>query len=248
MIINLWSTPRTGSNWYNQYLLQKHQIEFKNIKSFAQYLNYYHLINYSKPNSLDYVYEYQKNCSYRFYFYDRLKQSINFTHKTEKRVLDYCEEEKYRLELLSKHNFNKNPIIFYNHIAPMSDLAYNALFDMADKNIFLYRKDIKRQISSYTLAYGTTQYKKSTKIYDNIIVEYDVIKNLVDRIIKWHKLDKTNSDVVCYEDLHFDANPSLPKQQNKVDPFVQLSKQTQDHILQLIDYFNSEIGKNSLLF
>jgi len=174
---------------------------------------------------------------------DHLRQSISYKNKSEKRICSSDHEEKYRLELLVKHNHKKNPSIFYNHIAPMSDLSYNTLFDIADKNIFLYRKDIKRQISSYTLAYGTVQYKQSVKIYENVTVEYNVIKNLVDRIIKWHKLDKTNCEIICYEDLEFDLYPDLPKQQNKIDPFTQLSSNTQENILNLLDYFNKSIKK-----
>lgn len=177
--------------------------------------------------------------------FDHLRQSIAHTVKSEKRFRDAKSEETYRLELLSKHNHIKNPSIFYSHIDPMSDLSYKTLFDMAERNIFLYRKDVKRQISSYTLAYGTGQYKSTSlgKVYENITVDTGVIKNLVDRIIKWHHLDKSNCEVVCYEDLNFAEYDNLPRQQNKIDPFEQLSKETQDVILKYIDYFNSQVGK-----
>jgi len=243
MIVNLWTTPRTGSNWYSQYLFRKYTSENKRTQLYTQYLNQYHFINYIKPNYNDFVYEYENGCYYKYYTLDHLRQSISYKNKSEKRICSSDHEEKYRLELLVKHNHKKNPSIFYNHIAPMSDLSYNTLFDIADKNIFLYRKDIKRQISSYTLAYGTVQYKQSVKIYENVTVEYNVIKNLVDRIIKWHKLDKTNCEIICYEDLEFDLYPDLPKQQNKIDPFTQLSSNTQENILNLLDYFNKSIKK-----
>jgi len=246
MIVNLWSTPRTGSNWYSQYLYKSYSAN-KKIQLYAQYLNQYHFINYIKPNYSDFVYAYEKNCHYKFYAFDQLRESITHTIKGEKRIRDSDSEEQYRLDLLSKHNHKKNPSIFYSHIAPMSELAYKTLFDMADRNIFLYRKDVKRQVSSYTLAYGTTQYKPNTSstIYNDIDVDYGVIKNLIDRIIKWHALDKTNCEIVCYEDLQFNLHLDLPKQQNKIDPFSQLSKNTQDHILELLEYFNSQVGKNS---
>lgn len=243
MIVNLWSTPRTGSNWYSQYLYKKYSSENKRTRLYAQYLNQYHFINYIKPNCTDFVYQYDYDCSYKYYTYDYLRQSISYTYKIEKRIGDSNSEEHYRLELLFKHNHIKNPTIFYSHIAPMSDLAYNTLFNMADKNVFLYRKDIKRQLSSYALAYGTAQYKQSVKIYKDITVDYDVIKNLVDRIIKWHALDKTNCEIVCYEDLEFELHSDLPKQQNKIDPFSQLSNTTQEYILNLVDYFSKSIEK-----
>lgn len=243
MIINLWSTPRTGSNWYSQYLFKKYSFENKRTQLYTQYLNQYHFINYIKPKYNDFVYDYDRGCFYKYYMYDHLRQSISYRNKHEKRILNSDREEQYRLELLSKHNHIKNPSIFYSHIAPMSELSYKTLFDMADKNIFLYRKDIKRQLSSYALAYGTTQYKQSIKIHENIDIDYGVMKNLVDRIIKWHELDKTNCEIVCYEDLEFNIYDNLPKQQNKIDPFIQLSSNTQQHILNLIDHFNLTIGK-----
>lgn len=244
MIVNLWSTPRTGSNWYSQYLYKKYSAIDKRTRLYSQYLNQYHFINYIKPNYHDFVYEYDKTCSYKFYTFDHLRQSISHINKSEKRIRDSVAEESYRLELLTNHNDIKNPTIFYNHIAPMSNLAYNTLFDKADKNIFLYRKDIKRQVSSYVLAYGTSQYKQTTKIYKNINVEYNVIKNLVERIIQWHKLDKTGSEVICYEDLDFSLwEHSMPTKQNLIDPFLQLDETTQKNIIQLTDDANQQIQK-----
>lgn len=245
MIINLWSTPRTGSNWYAQYLLKKYSAENVKTKLFAQYLNQFHFVNYMKLDYPDFVYDYDTKCSYKLYMFDHLRQSISHVFKSQKRFRDAKAEETYRLELLSKHDHIKNPSIFYSHIAPMSNLSYKTLFDMAERNIFLYRKDIKRQVASYTLAYGTGQYKPSLldKVYENITVDPFVIKNLVNRIIKWHELDKTNCEVLCYEDLNFSEDDSLPKQQNKVDPFDQLSIETQDVILKYIDYFNNQVEK-----
>lgn len=244
MIVNLWSTPRTGSNWYSQYLYKKYSSENKRTNLYTQYLNQFHFINYLKPFYGDFVYEYEHGCAYKYYMYDGMRKCITYIIKHEKRILDSIAEEKYRLELLSKHNHTKNPSIFYNHISPMSELAYSTLFNIADKNIFLYRKDVKSQISSYALAYGTTQYKKSKEIYENINVTYDVLKNLVDRIIIWYKLDKTNCEIVCYENLEFDLYSDLPKKQNNIDPFTQLSSNTQNDILTLVKYFNKSIEKN----
>ena len=246
MLINLWSTPRTGSNWYSQYLYKKYISENQRTILYNQFLNYYHLINYTKPNYNDFVYEYDRGCSFKSYEFDYLREAITYTHIQKQRQRNSHDEEKYRLELLTKHNHKKNPSIFYSHVAPMSNLAYSTLFEMADKNIFLYRKDIKRQVSSYALAYGTTQYKPNkAQVYEDVNVDYGVIKNLVDRIILWYQLDKTNCEVVCFENLEFGFDSTLPKQQNKLDPFNQLSVDTQKHILNLLDYFSLQVGKIS---
>lgn len=230
MIVNLWSTPRTGSNWYAQYLQ-------KNLDAilFHQFINYYHLINYQKSGYNDFVYEYDLKCSYLQYSFDKKKERIIINRKAEKRKLSADDEENHRLGLLDNHDFTKYPSIFYNHIAPVSHKAYSKLFAMADRNIFLYRKDIKRQLSSYALGYGTKEYKFTgiNKIHDNINVSFDVLKNLADRIQFWHDIDKASCEIVCYEDLDFDMFSNLPKKQNQIDPFLQLDKSTQDSVLEL---------------
>lgn len=242
MIINLWSTPRTGSNWYSQYLQKKLECNIKPIL-FHQFINYYHLVNYQKSGYDDFVYEYDLKCSYLQYNFDKKKECITISRKAEKRKLDQIAEEEHRLDLLDKHNFVNHPAIFYNHIAPVSNKAYTKLFSMTDRNIFLYRKDVKRQLSSYALGYGTKQYRftglKNT--HENVSVEFDVLKNLADRIQIWHQIDKTNCEIVCYEDLDFDLFEDLPKKQNIIDPFLQLDTQTQNHILELTSKINTTL-------
>lgn len=241
MIVNLWSTPRTGSNWYSQYLHQYYLESNKRTILYTQYLNEFQMTGYHKFGYGDLVYDYEPGLSYKYFYYDHLSKAISYKAKYEPRTLSLEQEESYRLDLIKKHNFDRNPAIFYNHVRPTSDYAYKYLFDLADKNIFLYRKDIKRQLSSYALGYGTKQYKASreNKVYENVEVEYPILKNLTDRIVHWYKLDKTNCEIICYEDLDFKKINNLPKQQNKIDPFTQLSSNTQSNILELVDYFNS---------
>lgn len=246
MIVNLWSTPRIGSNWYSQYLLHHYLESNRRTILYGQYLNEFQMTGYHKFGYGDLVYNYEPGLSYKYYYYDYLKKAINYKPKQGPRLLDLYQEERYRLDLLKKHDFDKNPAIFYNHVQPMSKYAYKYLFDIADKNIFLYRRNIQRQLASYALGYGTKQYKASNvnKVYADIEVEYPVLKNLVERIIYWHRLDKTNCEIICYEDLDFSKIGELPKKQNEVDPFVQLNSSTQKTILELVEYFNLTVQKS----
>lgn len=243
MLVNLWSTPRTGSNWYSQYLLQQYKSKNPRTILFKQYLNTFHFRNYTKPNFSDFLYEFERGSAYQHYTFDPLRRCITFVMKYEPRKLTEEDEERYRLELLEKHDPVRNPSIFYNHIAPMSKEAYDRLFEKADKNIFLYRKDFKRQLSSYALGYGTTEYKfkKDLPIYENVNVSYSVLKNLTDRVLLWHRLDKTTCEVIAYEDLDFTMTENLPRQQNKIDPYLQLDRETQDNILKLFEYYQSNL-------
>lgn len=190
-----------------------------------------------KPGYGDYVYEYENGCGYKKYYYDVLRRSIQSKIVGEQRTLDIESEENYRLSLLERHDAHKNPVLFYNHVMPMSTKSYEKLYYLADKNIFLYRKNLRRQLASYALAMGTKQYKpnKDNTVYSNVSVAKDVIYNLYKRIEHWQMLDKKDSEVVAYEDIDFDKVDivKMPKKQNQLDPFVQLDKQTQDVILEL---------------
>lgn len=242
MIVNIWSTPRTGSNWYSSYILN--ELKKQNQKTFVihQYLNHFHLISYYKSGYGDWLYEYRNGLCYNTYDFNYLKQSIEGRSYCKQRERDESDEEEYRIQLFEKHNHIKHPIIFHNHVAPMSSKAYNYLFKKADKNLFLYRENFINQMSSYALAYATTIWKpiKPYKTFSDIQVGREVLNNLYDRIKYWHRLDKTNCEIVKYEDLNFaQTEYSLPIKQNLTSSFDQLSKETQDIITELNDKFNS---------
>jgi len=246
MIINLWSTPRTGSNWYAAFLLNEHKKENKRTIKIKHYLNYYHLTNYyDNNNSFDWVYEYKPGRGHPSYFYDRLKESISTTLVYKERPRNAEKEEEYRIALFEKHNHKKNPVIMHSHFAPMSKKGYDYLFNKADKNIFLYRENFVEQMSSYALAYGTNIWKprKDLQVYENIDADEGVLKHLYERILLWHTIDKSGCEVVKYEnfDFNYQAN-NMPIKQNKVSTFSQLSKKTQDVIL----HFEQELKRNLL--
>lgn len=245
MIINLWSTPRTGSNWYASYLCDNYKKVNPKTQIFNQYLNYYHFISYTKPNYTDWVYTYEKDCSYLNYSFDWLQKSIILSVNQGKRSKTPEEEEQYRIELLEKHDHEKIPLILPNHVLPMSDRAYSYLFKKANKNIFIYRENIKDQLSSYALAYTTQIWKpkRDLKTLENIRTDKGVIKNLYDRIVYWHNLSKINCEVIKYEDINFTDNTQIKiEKQNKTDPFIQLDSETQNYILELCEDFKGRFN------
>jgi hypothetical protein len=245
MIINLWSTPRTGSNWYASYLYNDSKKINSKTLLFSQYLNYFHFINYIKPTYTDWIYTYEKNCFYPNYSFNWVSRSIKLTYNYGKRTKTPEEEEEYRIELLEKHDHEKVPLILSNHILPMSDRAYNYLFQKANKNIFIYRENIKDQLSSYALAYTTQIWKpkKDLKTLENISTDKGVLKNLYDRIVYWHNLNKINCEVIKYEEINFTDNSQIKiEKQNKIDPFIQLDTETQNYILELCEDFKNRLN------
>jgi hypothetical protein len=239
MLINLWSTPRTSSTWYSLYLLQKLKEQNPKTILLTQFFGQHRLTSYYKPNFDNFVYQYENGCWYENYglIANRKIQKLPPIHS--KRIRNLIEEEKYRKSLIKKHNFSDYPIIMHNHVLPMNKEIYEFLHEKATKNIFIYRENFIDQLSSYAIAYQTNnfvEYKKKENNISNIHINYDILKNLTDRIIYWHKLDKTNCEIIKYEDIDFSNSNNLPIKQNN-NSFDKLSKQTQNDTLKLQTYF-----------
>lgn len=232
MIINIWSTPRTGSTWLASYISQQYP---KSLK-LRQFLNEYYLKNYSIRNEKDWIYEYRPKACYKDYYIDLFSKQIKDRIVHSARLKDVIEEEKHRINLINSHNSLKWPLIIHNHVLPMSEHGYNFLKTKAERNIYLYRKNISNQLASYALGFATKifTYQKNIKPEYNIFVDKQILENLADRIIYWHKLDKTNCEIIAYEDLNFnDSIGTLPKKQNSVAPINQLCEETVEVILEL---------------
>ncbi|NDB83708.1 MAG: hypothetical protein EB127_13435 [Alphaproteobacteria bacterium] len=243
MIINLWSTPRTGSNWYTSYLYNQYNrsIRYHNsILVLNQFFNTFHLKSYMIENYSDFIYEYQKDASYNHYYLD-VNKRISIKNIYKQRNLDLEHEEDYRLSLLDFKNLDHKCFIFHSHVMPMSKKSYNFLRDNATKNIFLYRENIINQLSSYAIGFHTKNFHKPNNQLSDIDVEEDVLKNLADRIIYWHKLDKNDCEIVKYEDLPFDKVKNLPSKQNSYDTFSALSDTTKQTVIKLDTYIRNSI-------
>ena len=240
MIINIWSTPRTGSTWFTlskvKELEQNHKVTY-----FTQYLNYVRLINYIHPNHKDFVYSYVPGCRYIDFQYDHLRKNIVEVIKTEKRKRSHVEEEDYRIALLERLDKNRC-LVFHHHIQPMSEKAYNYLINKSDTNYYIYRENFIEQLSSYALSYALQKFHGvNNRISNNVEVDYKTLEYLTERVISWHKLDKSNGIIIKYEDINFGSDKSLPKKQNK-NAFEQLSESTQKSILFLNDYLTKSIA------
>lgn len=235
MIVNLWSTPRTGSNWYTSYLYNQYNKSIRyhnNIAILNQFFNTFHLKSYMIENYGDFIYEYQQGACYNHYYLD-VNKRINMKLMYETRILNEEFEEDYRLSLLDFKNLDHKCFIFHNHVMPMSEKAYTFLKTKASRNIFLYRENIINQLSSYAIGYHTKNFHKPNKALYDVYVEETILQNLADRIIYWHQLDKTDCEIIKYEDLPFDKVKNLPEKQNDYDTFAVLSDTTKQTVIKL---------------
>jgi len=212
MIVNLWSTPRTGSVWYSNYLKSQYPNSILLTEFFNQYhMNIYHMmLSYSKRINL---YSYSTESWYDDY--SIIDGKISIQKKFEKRVRSVEEEEEYRIHLFNQIDTNFNYIL-HNHVSPINEKISKLLTEVAEKNIYIYRKDKRAQLASYAIAFSTKQFVQySYREELGIVSDIDImpLENLVKRIKVWDSLIKDN--IVAYEDIDFFDNQYWPKKQNK---------------------------------
>jgi hypothetical protein len=227
MIINLWSTPRTGSVWYSNYLKQQYPDSILITEIFNQYhMNiYYHFTHDGKRIN---THTYKEGFCYDDYII--INDAISIRKVFAKRTRSIEQEEAYRIDLFNQIIFNV-PLILHNHVAPIDEQIRQRLIDIAEKNIYIYRKDKRAQLASYAIAFSTKQFvqffdKEETGVIDDIDPMH--LENLVSRIKIWDQLPK--QDVVAYEDIEFFNKYNWPKKQNK-DYRLRLS----NNMISLID-------------
>lgn len=249
MLTVLWSTPRTGSTYYTHYLYSLLRQENSKTYFLRQYLNKFHLNSYTKVNVNDLVYEYDSECSYIQYYIDPLSKKISSNSIHEQRKLDSSTEEAYRIGLLEKTNLEKYPILISQHVQPMSPDSYYYLKNKANRNIFIYRENFIDQLASYVVAVSTQtfHYTKTTRPVTNAEIEFAWLENLSSRIKHWHTLDKTNCEIVKYEDIKFDDSIGT-KKQHDVKPIHQVSTKTYNKIMELNENFQNFLQSRQKTF
>lgn len=255
MIINLWSTPRTGSVWYSFKLL----LEYKKLNPktvlLTEIFNPWHfgiyrlLVNGNVKN----FHHYEPGFFYEEYTFDPDGYLIRNKIFAE-RSRNAQEEELYRRWIIDNVDLQKNTLIMHNHVHPLPIGIYDMLFHKAERNIFIGRESFLDQISSYAVAIATKNFSKFSNtvdpIVENLNVDPNTLKQLTDRIIFWDNLNKSNCEVLNYENIDFSEidNPTnilVPVKQNISKAFDKLSEKAQEDILQLREYYESKCYASS---
>lgn len=236
MIINLWSTPRTGSVWYSNHLHRKTLPSILLTEPFNRFhMDLYYMVD--KNGLITNHHEYLEGSFYKNYLF---KNGRILTEKRfEPRTRNIEEEEHYIISLLEKLDFNLTYII-HNHVSPMSVDVLNKLMAIG-KNIFIYRKDKVAQLASYAIAYKNKEfvrYSNTEKFREKItITDYEPLRNLIQRIKVWDALPKET--IVAYEDIDFYQTAGMPIKQVK-DYRDVLTEESIEQITYLLnkEYFN----------
>lgn len=245
MIINLWTTPRSGSNWYARKLVRDYQSMTRSYclnELFNR--NIYGFYYRNDDGKVHFVKDFTDGCFYIEYKLDKDNAIIQETIYSP-RVRSPEDEEKYRIDLIRAVNRN-HVVILSNHVSPISPTIYDELVTMADKNIYLHRKDIRSQLASYCISYATKQFISFTDNSvpaENVSVPKGVVNDIAFRILHWHSLDKSEGKIIDYESINFVeyTDAGMPKKQNKKSTFDSLDSETQGFILEAENYICTKI-------
>jgi len=243
MLINLWSTPRTGSVWYSYHLAAQHRNSLVLTEMFhVHHMDMYHLRN--ADGSIQNFHHYIPNGFYVEFFIDDTgnikKRSI-----TGERTRTVKQEEEYCFDLIKQFN-GSQVLILHNHVEPINPSIMQYCIDKADKNIWIYRKDKVQQLASYAVALGTKKFASFRKqVHTNEVApdcEIELLERLVKRIKLWDSLTadkRDNDEIICFEDIKFYDRIGFPYDQN-LNPLEKLSDNIKQVILQLVsDYEDS---------
>jgi hypothetical protein len=253
MIINLWSTPRTGSVWYSYKLLFDYKKANPNTILMTEPFNKWHFNIYRKIENgvIKNFHEYSDGLYYDDYELSD-DGSIVANRKFEQRVRSISQEEEHRKKLLNTYNADRCTLILHNHTSPLPIGIYDTLKRRGKRNIYIYRADFIQQLSSYAVALATKRFAKFRNIIDpefsNLEAPTSSLKELTERILFWESLDKSECEVIKYEDIDFSLdNPNnipVPHRQNITSSFEKLSVNTQKIILDLKSYYDTQHNIN----
>lgn len=220
MITNLWSTPRTGSVWYSMHLAKI----YDSVK-ISEMFNPWHMTCYysiEKDSVLNNgsVYVPDKGYFYGEYTLDD-SGSIQIKKVFGKRTKGIDEELISRKNVLYNMNHEQN-IVFHNHIHPIDQEVLSHLTTIAEKNVYIYRRDKRAQLASYAIAFTTKRFAKlhcdQRNDYELIDDLSDIacasIKNLCERIKVWESTEKFG-EIIAYEDIDFYENENTIRKQVK---------------------------------
>lgn len=238
MIINLWSTPRTGSVWYSNFLANQYSGSLLVTEMFNRYhMNMYYvqdhngtIRNYHSPMPNGFYKEY--------YINDQGELSKRKVMGTRTRTID--QEEEYCFELVKQVSATQQ-LILHNHIDPINPTIRDWLINRSHKNIWIYRKNKRLQLASYAIALSTKKFVafNQAAISDEIVADCDLVplRNLIRRIQVWDSFPKT--DTIAFENIDFFNSPGYPMDQN-INPWARISNTMQQNIDKLVtDYENN---------
>jgi len=209
MIINVWSTPRTGSVWYSMY-----QRQVNNCTLINEMFNPYTMLQYYSITDGRITTHAQWDAGRVHDEYNVVDGILTKTRNDCPRTRDANQEHDHRVRCvldMSEHN----NIVFHNHVSPLDERIREHLTRIAHTNVYLYRRDRRAQCASYAVAYSTkvfTQYLETLQPELIDTVHIPSLRNLITRIKFWDSCTKYGP-TLAYEDIDFVHGENLPVKQ-----------------------------------
>lgn len=243
MIINLWSTPRTGSVWYSHHLASQYEDSLLITEMFNRYhMNMYHVCG--EDGTIRNFHYPVEGGFYKEYYLNERRRLCRHT-VTGERVRTPDQEEEHYLDLLQRYDDQQN-LILHNHIDPINNSIRDWLISEGDRNVWMYRRDRRQQLASYAVAFSTKKFAAfMPQKEDNSIVEdcnREPLQNLIRRIGVWDSFEK--DEMIAFEDVIFYNQEGFPWDQNS-DPWKRLSPTMQEYIDNLVTEYENNTNKQS---
>jgi hypothetical protein len=238
-IINIWSTPRTGSTWYGKYLeaITPGSTRINELFNNLGTTQYFY-----KTEAGDYLWReiYNPGC-----YYDTLRLNngrlVMQPIYEKKPEIGIIAEGEYYLDLIRQRDYNRT-VVIHNHVAPMPVSIRDQLMEVATENIFLYRRDKRLQLASMAITVATRKCNSLIKLQDACTPVPDIdpmiLRALITRIKIWDDIPKNNA--IAYEDIQFVDVPGVPlPQQMNDNHFGRLSKNMKIIIDKLVEEYEN---------
>lgn len=240
MIINIWSTPRTGSVWLMHHL--KSQYAMPNTRLIAAPFEPWQNSTYRfiLPDGRDqFIPQYRDGAFWQEFYLEHGILCSRLNHFQRTRTPK--EEADYNLELFLK--IRPDQLVILNSHVPIETVYFNPMVEMASRNIWIDRKNKRDQLASYAISMscGTFTYFDRSHVFRDSVETCDrkLLVDIMDRIRYWDDFSKTGHEVVSFEDLQFYNGPGFPVDGNE-NSWARLGSTIKQDILDLIDEYETE--------
>lgn len=241
MIINIWSTPRTGSVWLMHHLKAQYNRPHTLLIAapFEPWQNSTYRI--VLPDGRDkFIPHYQSGAFFQDFYFDGqgiLRSRLNYCQ----RVRTPGQEAEHNLKLLKK--VKSDQIVIVNNHVPIEKNYFDRMLTLASRNIWIDRKNKKDQLASWAISMhsGTFTYFDRSHVFSDQVDIFDkkLLVDLVKRIKVWEKCDKTGHEVLSFEDLELYSGPGFPVDGN-TNSWSRLGQQIKDDIMDLVLEYESQ--------
>lgn len=215
MLINVFSSHRTGSTWWAHYIKKQHP----GSKIYNEIFNQLWYFTINENGSFTRHDEYSDGCFWRAPNASCTEIVHNYRELATKDNLRFDKWLKF-------FKLSTNINICHTHLSPLQDVAYlTKLSSIGDKNYYVYRENILEQMASFIILEHTGEFAAFTEDRSNItekftypIIDTESIEGKIQEILHADEfIDNKlfNCERIKYESMPFSETiEGMPLKQN----------------------------------